>query len=515
MTQLNELVKQVGKRTHGPRDFLIAENKDEIATWHLPVRENGTPVRELAATAWAALFSPDGYRGKKYDGSGVELAKADLRALFEAENWSIPNVVELAEMAQYIPYSVTSFADLDAVYEARELADANLTLAEQFKELVTNIFYDSNIANKKLAVSALTEEFIARIRDPQLPQPPSAISDEDDASALPIENEQAPASPNLFAESGSAVQLLESDGGDALIMEAVVIEPGLGNKRDGHYYSAALLREHAHVFTGVKMYATDHKAAEKSERTEVSEILECPVRFTETGAPVARVGVYDPLFAKKVRNRAKLGTLANLQCSILASGTAKPGVIAGQNVKIVESINVAHSVDWVTRAGAGGRAINLVEAEMVPKKENELEELDQEESAAVLTDVIIEEAQQTEQTEQTEAAPAPAPDATPATPEAAIVPGVVLGEIAHRLGETSLPSKSIAKLVVENYGDMAALDAAIEAEIAELRAAGSGRPFALTESAAPAPVTVSEADAKKDAVLEKWGFSTSPGTSGS
>ncbi len=117
-----------------------------------------------------------------------------------------------------------------------------------------------------------------------------------------------------------------------------------------------------------------------------------------------------------------------------------------------------------------------------------------------------------------EADPKPEPKKTPAetTPPAEVVPkavpvlGIALAEIAQQIGETSLPPKSIAKLVVENYSDGTALDAAIDAEIAELREAGSGRPFALTESAADGPVTVAEAEARKDAVNKKWGFTTSP-----
>ena len=504
---MEPLIKKVGKRIHGPGDFLVVEDKDQTSTWHLPVREHGKPIRELAVQAWAALFSAGGYRGSQYEGPDKSGAETKLHALYKTENWDVPNVVELGEMHFYIPYNAKSFADLDAAYEAQELGEANLTLAEQFKELVSNIFYDSDVVNKQLAVAALTEEFIARIKNP----PESASQDSgDEEGTYPIET-KVPALPNLFAESGSAVQLLESDGSDALIMEVVVIEPGHGNKDDGHYYTADLLKEFAPVFTGVKMYATDHKASEKSERTEVSEILECPVRFTKTGAPVARVGVYDPVFAKKVRNRDKLGTLANLQCSILASGTATPGNIAGQAVKIVESIDVAHSVDWVTKAGAGGRALNLMqEAEMDPKEKQEQElqeELEEKGEPKIPVKVVIKEAD-----------PKPEPETPPAettppvevAPKAVPVLGIALAEIAQRIGETSLPPKSIAKLVVENYGDAAALDAAIDTEIAELREAGSGRPFALTESVASEPVTVAEADARKDAVNAKWGFTRSP-----
>jgi hypothetical protein len=67
-----------------------------------------------------------------------------------------------------------------------------------------------------------------------------------------------------------------------------------------------MLERDAHVFEGVKMYTTNHKEDEKSVRTEVSQVLRCPVGFTDTGAPIAQVGVFDPAFAENIKNRAAL-----------------------------------------------------------------------------------------------------------------------------------------------------------------------------------------------------------------
>jgi len=181
--------------------------------------------------------------------------------------------------------------------------------------------------------------------------------------------EETPAE-EAFAESidGACIALSEQeplteDGGRRapVKLDVVLIKPGWGNKRDGHYYSKDMLSRDAHVFEGAKMYATDHRADEKSVRTEVSRI-ERIKGFTSDGAPIAEVTVFEPSFAEMVRNRADAKLLNTLECSILASGKAKSGEIDGVKGKIVESITSAQSVDWVTKAGAGGQALQLSEA---------------------------------------------------------------------------------------------------------------------------------------------------------
>ena len=148
------------------------------------------------------------------------------------------------------------------------------------------------------------------------------------------------------------------------LLEIAVIEPGWGNTRDNYYYAKDMLHRDASVFNGAKMYLTNHDEEDHTVRNEVSQVVACPVRFTETGAPVARVAVYDRDFAYSVRRRNDAGTLGDLKNSIFADGLIKEGFVeGGREGKAVKKITTVKSIDWVPRAGAGGRALRLVENE--------------------------------------------------------------------------------------------------------------------------------------------------------
>ncbi|GAF76396.1 unnamed protein product, partial [marine sediment metagenome] len=248
-----------------------------------------------------------------------------------------------------------------------------------------------------------------------------------------------------------------------------------GNKKNNHYYSAEMLEKYAEVFKGAKMYTTDHRPDEKSVRTEVSQVLECPIKFTETGAPVARVGVFDEQFAQNIRNRAALGKLQDLNVSILANGTAKPGFEeGGRKGKNIESISAEGvNVDWVTRAGAGGRALALAEnnqEEGMPDKEQLEEQAPDEElveEAGTEPVDIVEDDAETEPVE--EASPEPEPDAEPE--------GLSEADAWRVLGETALPDASRERLAARPWDSEEALEEEIEKEaayVAELT--GAGRP---------------------------------------
>lgn len=521
--------KKVGGKSHPAGDFLVVEDPEKPTTWHLPVKTNGKPDRKLAAGAWAALFSPGGFRGKKYAGPGIADAKRKLKALYKAQDWDTPGSQELAYLGiqgmaiegtleetceleecvidnNYVPYGITSFSDLDAAQAAREALDNRFVLLEQFRQLAYNILSQAEISNKASALSALTSEFISRLEqaDTEEVDTPGVGESEGGgvgSNAAPEEIDTSERVFDLLFETGE-VWLCEAGDTDALELEIVVIEPGPGNKRDNHYYGAEMLERYAHVFGGIKMYATDHVPEEKSVRTEVSEVLECPVRFTESGAPVARVGVFDPLFAKSVRNRASLGTLNSLHCSILASGTAQPGEIDGREYQVVESIDEAHSVDWVTQAGAGGHALNIIEkgeAKMGKVKKEKLETEDEtevEEAEPTAHPVTIKEKETDEVDTETEGG----------EPEVQTETQLPLAEIATRLGQTTMPAESVVKLVQLEYKDSDALEAAIAQELEALREAGSGRPVGMSGGAVDAGVSLEEVNKRKDSVLEKWGF---------
>ena len=158
-----------------------------------------------------------------------------------------------------------------------------------------------------------------------------------------------------------AVRIVEGETGGPVKLDVLLIEPGWGNTRDNNYYPAPMLKEYAPIFKGAKMYATDHREHEKSVLTEVAQILSCPVGFTPSGGVVARVGVFDERFAASVRNRAALDALDSLAVSILASGTSSPFAESARKGRRIDAITEVKSVDFVTRAGAGGRALRLAE----------------------------------------------------------------------------------------------------------------------------------------------------------
>lgn len=168
-----------------------------------------------------------------------------------------------------------------------------------------------------------------------------------------------------LAESvgGVAESVLGEAGTDSapLTMRVKLIEPGFGNAKDKHYYGPEMLRRCADVFKNAKMYESNHDDRQKSTRTWVSTITGI-VDYSPTGAPIAEVVVHDPNFAERVRNLNAKGLLGQLPCSILADGQVKAGTINGQRANIVEAITAASSVDWVTRAGAGGQAMSIQES---------------------------------------------------------------------------------------------------------------------------------------------------------
>jgi hypothetical protein len=383
---VEEITKKVGPRNHQSGDFLVVEDPEKTTTWHLPVKINGRPNRRMAGQAWAFLFSAEGFRGQKYDGPNKDEAKSKLKALYKDQGWDEPTEEALKEFELLdldAIFADTTFADIVAKEVAERKRCILMKRVDQLYELTRNVINSPMIDDKLGAVQDLFDEFVD-LASAEL----EAESPEDDEETPP--EEEQPVMPPMPVEEAQPSEstpeqptseeesLQESDGGalatiDAplaeqgdpnrgpLVLEAVLIRPGWGNKVDGHYYPREVLERDSSVFEGVKMYATDHRPEEKSVRTEVG-IIDKIVRYDE-GAPVARVSIFDPDFAESTRNRARLGQLQSLACSILAKGKVEKGTVEGKDANIVQSISSAMSVDWVTKAGAGGQAISLAEAD--------------------------------------------------------------------------------------------------------------------------------------------------------
>jgi len=329
-----------------------------------------------------------------------------------------------------------------------------------------------------------------------------------------------------FGEShaGEVLGILEEEStGGPLQLNVAIIEPGWGNKRDNNYYPKEMLERDAKVFKGAKMYATNHRESEKSVLTEVSQILDCPVGFTESGAPIARVGVFSEAFAESIRNRNKLGVLGDLHCSILANGKVQTGFESdGRKGRKVLSITEAASVDWVTRHGAGGRALSIAESDvkLMEAQMNEHDDvLDNEATASAAEEANVEEAALIEE----ETTPATSDDVDtsdkgqtadtdngevegeePETP--AEEQFIAEAEVTAIIGEVkNLPDPTRKRLLAESYHNRYEVIAAIEAEQSYLKMiTDSGKPPAMGESRGDTRLTEEEVRQRKDSVNSRY-----------
>jgi len=482
---INEAMKTIDGVKYPSSAFLIVEDSEKVNTWHLRVKDkNGKVNHRLLGAAWAALHG--GYRGNEYEGPDKTKAIRKLKALYKSEDMEAPSAENFKELAY-------TFGTLRAEKETREAMYELEDLVYQFRDLAWNIIYSNELDDKPAALKALANEFI------ELATEELSVIGEKQAEFEEVQLGEADIGSILsFTES----QIVDADEPAPLTLDVVVIEPGWGNKKDNHYYSAEMLKEHAKVFKGAKMYATDHKADEKNVLTEVSQVLECPVSFTETGAPVARVGVFDDTFAQSIRNRAALGKLEDLHVSILANGTARPYEENGRKGKYVETIASGASVDWVTRAGAGGHALRLAEnsneegGDMPP--ETKVEEKDQK----PVEEPKVEPQEEPRDQIKEGAEPAQVPAAEPVR--------LSETEVVEALQASNLPDASRKRLAVGEYETAEQLQTAITGEaeyVAQLT--GAGKPIGQhAQDRAPKtePMTDEQYREALDAVDARFGL---------
>lgn len=247
--------------------------------------------------------------------------------------------------------------------EGMRISDALTKLGEMSNEIVMAVG-DLRSAIEALGVEdegvmgALKKLEMMIMPEPEMDEPePEMETDPEPESAV---------SESFAERAASPVSIVEADAQagprDPLRVRMRLIQAGPGNSVDNHYYPGEVLRRDAHVFEGVKMYTVDHKEAERSERTEVA-VIDRIADFEEDGSPIGEIVIFDPDFAEKTRNRSKARKLDSLECSILATGMARESDEYGGKYNVVDSIDEAQAVDFVTRAGAGGQALSLVESD--------------------------------------------------------------------------------------------------------------------------------------------------------
>lgn len=496
MSQLNEATKTINGRVHDTGDFLVATDKEKPSTWHLPVMVKGKPDHRLMGAAWAALHG--GYRGQKYAGPEKAQAISKLKSLYKQEGMEVPMGESQKETTQTIAEMFMSLGDfinhIIKAFNGRFKTKTDGIYDSDFGYLwVKDVFFDHPVLGNSLVTMHKGECFAVEWAEGERGEIAFADMGEwakviptyvyadgltagDETADVPEttqETAQPTADQNLSeSETGSVISLTESDDPNGpLVLEVAVIKPGWGNERDNNYYPAEMLKRDATVFEGAKMYATDHRASETSVLTEVSAVLKCPVGFTEEGAPIAKVGIFDPQFAQSVRNRQKLGLLNSLHCSILAQGkvSEKQFEENGRKGRKVEAIsdNPKPRIDWVTNAGAGGHALRFSEAEPQPNQKSVTETAENETG---LIEATLQEQQP---------------------------PIVYLTEkqVTDHLTAVRLPTETKTRIAKMQFISEQALQEAVTAEIAYIKAVtGSGQPPQQGSPPAPAkPVSLNEA----------------------
>jgi len=383
-----------------------------------------------------------------------------------------------------VPWGATSFADVAAAREATQMMERLEGHTSVFYTLFWRIWRDSDVpmSEKTSAWRALVDDFF------------DAFNTE-----MAVEANAMAEFEEMEFNTGSVINISESDKSNAdnrapLKMDIVVIEPGWGNPKDNHYYPAEVLRRDAHIFEGAKMYATDHRQEEKSVRTEVAKV-EKIIKFSETGAPIARVKVWNPDFAEDIRNRDKMGELDTLKCSILAMGRAKKGKIDDRDANIVEAIlpSTRTNVDFVTNAGAGGHALQLVEMEkevheMDVQEDDKVDETTEKEE---LEEVILHEQDESTEEESTEMDETEVETSETDESEDETVEEVskdeptllTEAEVSEVLDSSKLDEFTKSRLAKIQYTTVAELENDIKAEIDHITALiGSGQPRELGET---------------------------------
>jgi hypothetical protein len=406
------------------------------------------------------------------------------------------------EAHQIIPLEVVSFSQLQALQQAGEVTESLQEISNDFSAMLNNIIGNPEVVNKLPAIETLTAEFLVAIRD-------QLATEEGTPEPTPAEAEESLAE---LAESEPAeiVGFVEAEPDsktDLAYLNVVPIRPGWGNTRDNNYYAPEMLQgKSAEKFIGAKMYATDHRQEEKNANSWVSTVISL-AGFTETGAPITRVAVHDPIFAQKLRNLNSAGLLNKMECSILASGKTVPFELQGRKGHRVTEIVEVASIDWVTRAGAGGHALSIAENDKTPQPASNdpvTENVAVVQSGGTITEdkTAVEEVtteKQVEEVTPVTETPAVISEKQEAEPEVKVLAAEA---VKAMLAETRLPEITKERFMASVFKTEEELKEAIEAEKKYIsKLTGAGLPFGLSETAAK---TATETKGDPGAVIDKF-----------
>jgi hypothetical protein len=188
-------------------------------------------------------------------------------------------------------------------------------------------------------------------------------------SYVDMANEAATATMQVSESQFCSVMEGKEKDGSGLIR---IIAGGQGSS--GYYPEAVIERDGPLIFkTGTHMYynhATENESANRPEGdlNQQAGVLTSNAYYDKKG-PVGP-GVYAKYkafsdFKDKISERAKVGTV---QISWKGWVKYSEGVVDGQKTKVITQMTAAESVDFVTRAGAGGAIARASESAGLPAK---------------------------------------------------------------------------------------------------------------------------------------------------
>jgi len=172
------------------------------------------------------------------------------------------------------------------------------------------------------------------------------------------------AQPAAEALRSALVPLTESAVDANGTVQLKIIQPGWGSS--GYYSAAMLERDGPAIFTaGLHMYLDHPSESESADRPErsvrdIAGVLTSDARWDADGA--AGPGLYAEAEVVGAYRDLVEDLAPHIGVSIRAFGTVSEGEADGRRGRLIDGLVSAESVDWVTRAGAGGQVVTMLES---------------------------------------------------------------------------------------------------------------------------------------------------------
>ena len=365
----------------------ITRQNDDDEYCVVEVDDEEREVEEVICFATKA--EADEHRAELVEPEGEALGKDDLRAAMVRG--------DAISMREYFasPIPTGNALSMEQVLTDKEAilrADAVMDLCYAFMDVTWNIMWAEDVTDKVGAIASAANELgklipeFAQRENEQSEEEPMAIEAEKvtevvaevEPVIVPIAEGASLVQPSqnlavLLELTGHVIEAAEDPNENRrgpLEVKTVYIASGAGNQVDAHYYRPEVLETAAAAgkFNGIKMYLTNHVEAEHNVRNEAGFTKDDAIYDAELGGVVGTAIVTDPDYAEKTRNLRDVKRLDMLHDSIYGYGTSESGEVDGEEYNVVTELTSLEAIDWVSRAGAGGRALQAQDLAETYKK---------------------------------------------------------------------------------------------------------------------------------------------------